>query len=50
MLHRVGDAAAAAQRHRAQLRFYRQAVAVLTGLDPESVRAELVLTRLRIKI
>jgi ATP-dependent helicase/nuclease subunit A len=44
------DAAAAAQRHRAQLRFYRQAVAVLTGLDPESVRAELVLTRLRIKI
>ena len=41
------DVVTAMARHTRQLNLYRQVAAVLTGLDPEQVVCELVLTRLR---
>jgi ATP-dependent helicase/nuclease subunit A len=41
------DIAAAVARHAGQLNLYRQAAAVLTGLDVAAVACELVFTRLR---
>ena len=42
--------AATLDRHRPQLELYRQAAALLTGLDPAAVACELVLTALRRRI
>jgi ATP-dependent helicase/nuclease subunit A len=41
------EAGAAAERHKPQLEWYRQAVQALTGLEGSAVRCEVVFTRIR---
>ena len=44
------EVAAASARHQPQLQWYRQAVQALTGLSLESIRCEVVFTRVRQRV